>query len=90
VLVDGRQALRPVRLPGTGGGWKPIVTAESWTGGAAVCNGFAFRFEQVGVTRRPGDPWRSFAPGYRFEDPGLAVHPLASGRTFGFEALTRA
>jgi hypothetical protein len=90
VLVDGRPALRPLQLPGSSGRWKPIVTAESWTGGAADCNAFAFRFEQVGVTQGAGGRWQSFAPGYRFEDPGFAVRPLASGRTFGFEALTRA
>ncbi len=82
VLVDGRPVTKPISLPGSSGRWKPIATAESWNGGRAVCNGFAFRFEQVGVAARSGGTWRQFVPGYRFLDRGFALrqlHPTADG-----------
>ena len=33
-LVDGKPVTGPIGLPGSSKRWKPIVTAESWTGGA--------------------------------------------------------
>jgi len=56
--------------------WKPIATAESWNGGVATCNGFGFRFEHVGTARSLGGSWRTFAPGYTFEDRGYVVRQL--------------
>ncbi len=39
----------PILLPHSSDRWRPIATAESWNGGQAVCNSFAFRFDGVGV-----------------------------------------
>ena len=87
VWVDGKPMTDPIVLPGSHRIWKPIATAESWNGGVATCNGFGFRFERVGVARSLGGSWRTFAPGYTFEDRGYVVRqlrpapPAASGRS---------
>jgi hypothetical protein len=48
-FVDGRAAGKPAYLPTTGGSWRPVVTAESWTAGRAACNRYAYSFEGVSV-----------------------------------------
>jgi hypothetical protein len=73
VWVDGAPATKPIHLAGSTGRWKPMATAESWNGGAAVCNAFAFRFEQVGVAGTLGGSWSAFVPGYRFLDRGYRI-----------------
>jgi len=76
VWVDGQPATDPIVLPGSHRIWKPIATAESWSGGVATCNGFGFRFERVGIAQSLGGSWRTFAPGYTFEDRGYVVRQL--------------
>lgn len=100
VWVDGVPVTKPISLPGSSKRWKPIATAESWDGGRAVCNGFAFRFEGVSVARAPGGSWQPFVPGYRFRDRGFALRQLRpagpgertlardSLRAFAFEAAS--
>jgi hypothetical protein len=83
VWVDGKPATDPVVLPGSHRVWKPIATAESWNGGVATCNSFAFRFERVGIARSLGGSWQAFAPGYTFQDRGYVVRqlrPVHAGR----------
>ena len=80
VWVDGKPATDPVVLPGSHRIWKPIATAESWNGGVATCNEFGFRFERVGIARSLGGSWRTFAPGYTFEDRGYVVRQLRPAR----------
>ena len=76
VWVDGKPATDPIVLAGSHGIWKPIATAESWNGGVATCNGFGFRFERVGVARALGGSWRTFQPGFTFQDRGYRVRQL--------------
>ena len=76
VWVDGRPATDPVVLPGSHRIWKPIATAESWNGGVESCNGFGFRFERVGAAAALGGSWRTFQPGFTFEDRGYVVRRL--------------
>jgi hypothetical protein len=98
VWVDGMPVTKLVRLPGSSGRWQPIATAESWNGGQAVCNSFAFRFERVGVAGGRGGSWHQLVPGIRFVDQGYSLRqlrPAAAGartlaadsiRPFAFEA----
>ncbi|MBM4363148.1 MAG: hypothetical protein FJ104_10740 [Deltaproteobacteria bacterium] len=102
VWLDGKPATEPVFLPGSNGRWKPIVTAESNNLRQPVCNSYGFRFERVGIAKRPGGSWRTFEPGYDFLDRGHALRrlrPLPDGapaRTlasdpiapYAFEALS--
>ncbi|MCI0633523.1 MAG: hypothetical protein L0206_06355 [Actinobacteria bacterium] len=76
VLVDGRPATKPVRLRGSSGRWAPIATAESWNGGRAACNRFAYRFEGVSVANGVGGSWRPFVSGHRFLDRGNSLRTL--------------
>lgn len=76
VWVDGKPMTDPIVLAGSHRIWKPIATAESWDGGVATCNGFGFRFERVGTARSLGGSWRTFAPGYTFEDRGYVLRRL--------------
>lgn len=76
IWLDGRPVTDPIVLPGSHKRWEPIVTAESWNGGVATCNGFGFRFERVGVAGSPGGSWRMFQPGYTFRDRGYVVRQL--------------
>ena len=93
VWVDGKPMTDPIVLPGSHRIWKPIATAESWNGGVATCNGFGFRFERVGVARSLGGSWRTFAPGYTFEDRGYVVRQLrpapAGQRTLASDPIQR-
>ena len=77
VWLDGHSATEPVLLENSTNRWRPIATAESWNGGRAVCNTFAFRFGGVDVATATGGSWRPFAPGFRFQDRGFAVKPLS-------------
>ena len=76
IWLDGRAVTEPIVLPGSHEQWQPIVTAESWNGGVATCNGFGFRFERVGVAGSLGGSWRMFQPGYTFRDRGYVVRQL--------------
>jgi len=76
VWVDGKPMTDPIVLPGSHRIWKPIATAESWNGGVQTCNGFGFRFDRVGIARSLGGSWRTFSPGYTFEDRGYVVRQL--------------
>ncbi len=68
----------PVLLEKSTKRWRPIATAESWNGGQAVCNAFAFRFDGVGVATATGGSWRAFTPGYKFQDRGFGVKRLSA------------
>ena len=98
VWVDGNPVTAPILLPGSSGRWQPIATAESWNGGQAICNRFAFRFERRGgLARRLV---HQFRPGYRFLDRGYSLRQLRpspggartlaadSIRPFAFEAVS--
>jgi hypothetical protein len=76
IWLDGRPVTEPIVLPGSHKRWQPIVTAESWNGGAATCNGFGFRFERVGIAGSLGGSWRVFQPGFTFRDRGYVVRQL--------------
>lgn len=78
IWVDGEPATAPVALRGSSGRWAPIATAESWNGGKAACNDFAFRFERVSVAPDNDGAWRPFVSGHRFLDKGYELRALAS------------
>jgi hypothetical protein len=78
VWLDGKPAMGPVLLENSTNRWRPIATAESWNGGRAVCNGFAFRFDGVSVASATGGSWQPFAPGFKFQDRGFAVKRLSA------------
>jgi hypothetical protein len=63
VWVNGSPVSRPIRLPSSHGRWAPIVTAESWDGGAGTCNAFLYRFDRVSVAAAPGGGWRRLVGG---------------------------
>jgi hypothetical protein len=90
VWVNGEPKTRAIRLPGSSGHWRPIATAESFNGGRQVCNGFAFRFDRVGVASWRGGSWHPFVPGYRFQDRGFRLRTLAPLRSTGVRALSAA
>jgi hypothetical protein len=76
VWVDGKPVTDPIVLEGSHRLWKPIATGESWNGGVETCNGFGFRFERVGIARALGGSWRTFQPGFTFQDRGYRVRQL--------------
>ncbi len=95
VWVDGALAVDNVHLPGTAAGWRPIATAESWSGDGSACNSFAFRFHEVDLAAARGGSWRPFAAGRRFVDRGYRLRRLepssANGRvgpSFAFDSLS--
>lgn len=83
VWVDGRPATKPIRIRGSSGRWAPIATAESYNGGEAACNRFAFRFERVSVSHGNGGSWRPFVSGHRFLDNGHNLQSLAEAPAGG-------
>ena len=78
VWLDGSAVTDPVLLENSANRWRPIATAESWNGGRAVCNRFAYRFDGVGVANANGGSWHAFAPGFRFQDRGFGVRRLSA------------
>jgi hypothetical protein len=76
VWVDGKPVTKPLLLPNSTRRWRPIATAESWSGGSSVCNTFSFRFDGVSVATSSGGGWRAFVPGFKFQDRGFAVRQL--------------
>ena len=81
IWVDSRVVGKPIYLPDSHRRWAPIATAESWNGGADVCNSYAYRFAGVSSARKPGGAWRPFRRGYRFQDPGYRVQVWRSSFT---------
>jgi hypothetical protein len=79
VWLDGKPVTKPLLLRGSSGRWAPIATAESWNGGEAACNAFAYRFEQVSVAHSHGGSWKPFVSGHRFLDRGYELRTLAVG-----------
>jgi len=77
VWLDGKTATEAVLLESSTKRWRPIATAESWNGGRAGCNTFAFRFDGVGVAASAGGSWQAFAPGFEFQDRGFRVKRLS-------------
>ena len=77
VWLDGQAVTEPVLLADSTDRWRPIATAESWNGGRAVCNSFAYRFDGVAVASAKGGSWRPFTPGFTFQDRGFAVRRLS-------------
>ena len=73
VWLNGAPASTPVHLIGSGGRWRPIVTAESWVGGERVCNRFAYGFEHVEVAAARRGGWTPLVTGSRFQDPGYQM-----------------
>jgi hypothetical protein len=88
IWVDGQPVGQPIYLPGSHGAWRPVATAESWGGGqSAVCNGFAYRFDEIAVARQPGGSWQRLAgasrilsSGFRLSQPSAASFVAASGQ----------
>jgi hypothetical protein len=78
VWVDGTPRTNPVRLRGSSGRWAPIATAESYNGGEAACNKFAYRFERVSVSYGGGGSWQPFVSAHRFLDRGYELRSLAT------------
>ena len=64
-FVDGVAVSPAFVLPGSSGRWEATAVAESWDGGAAVCNHFRFAFADL-ATRRE-DAWREFGKRFRLE-----------------------
>ncbi|MDX6467140.1 MAG: hypothetical protein QOI27_2180 [Gaiellaceae bacterium] len=59
VWVNGSKMTAPIFLPGSHGAWRPIATAESWSGDTGgTCNAFAFKFQQINVAAKPGGDWQ--------------------------------
>ena len=87
VVVDRRPVTQPIFLPRSHDRWAPIVTAESWNGGAAVCNSFAYRFARVATARAAGGVWTPFRSGHRFQDRGYEVVRLGSASFLARDAF---
>ena len=87
IWVNGAFVTEPIYLPGSGGRWEPIATAEAWDGGRRACNGYGYRFDNVRVATWRGGSWVRFRSGYRWEDPGYRV---IMPRRANFRALATA
>jgi hypothetical protein len=75
-FVEGRAVGRPTYLPTRRGAWRAVATAESWAGGRAECNRYAYRFDGLAVRR--GARWSTLALA-RAQRVGAPVNRRASG-----------
>ena len=62
-------------LPGSHGKWEATATSETWNGGTGACNGFSYRFSNVGAHSSAG--WRA-----------LGTASVLSDRGYGLQART--
>lgn len=74
VWLDGAPASAAFYLPGSDG-WRPMFTAERWSGDRQACDRFSYRFERVAVAKAAGGSWTPFVAGARFHDPGYQLVP---------------
>jgi hypothetical protein len=84
VWLNGKPAIAAVSLTGSHGSsgkFQPMAMTESWNGGVATCNGFAYRFGGVQVATDPGT-WRSLTNASTVSDTGYHItHRTNSGFT---------
>jgi hypothetical protein len=97
VWVNGVAASPPIYLPQSHHRWPPIVTAESWDGGADTCNDFLYRFASLSIARVPGGVWSQIQPSQRIENAdystvvdGASGAFYAAGGPFGLRTLSAA
>ncbi|HYY32694.1 MAG TPA: polysaccharide lyase [Gaiellaceae bacterium] len=76
VVIDGRPVSRAFRLGGTRYGKYALATAESWSGGTAVCNELNYFFRRVSVKR---SAWNRLRTPRLVQDPGYTVVRRAPG-----------
>ena len=67
-FVDGTAVGPRVVLPGSHSRFDPVVVAESWDGGQASCNRFAYRFGQIAV-ESPSGAWAPLGTVYKIVNP---------------------
>jgi hypothetical protein len=82
VWVDGKPVSPPIHLPGSHGAWYPQAVGENWNGGTGTCNDFAYRFENIKLSRGNGGVWRPLETSYVFEDAGYRVVKSRVAGTF--------
>jgi hypothetical protein len=81
VLLDGIQVGPALALPGSHGSFAPVATAETWDGGAATCNRYAYDFKDLAVAGRPGGSWQPFGLAHVLRDPAYRLTLRSSGFT---------
>ena len=81
VEVNGKAVSPAIQLPASHGKWQPVVTSETWNGGTGACNGFSYRFADVGAYHTAS--WRKLDSPAVLSDRGYG---LASRTTSGFVA----
>jgi hypothetical protein len=72
VSVNGSNVSPRIHLPGSHNAWRPMATSESWDGGGAACNTYAFRFDDVLSASQPGGGWEPMVAGV-IDTPGYVV-----------------
>jgi hypothetical protein len=86
VWVDDKRRSPVFTLPASHDAWQPVATAESWDGGASVCNRYSFSFRNLAIaTRSGGGDWAPFSLAHVLRDPAYRL-TLAHQ---GFDASSR-
>lgn len=85
VWVDGRPVSPRIWLPGSDNRFRPIATTESWGGGRTVCNGFAYRFERIGLARAHWGNWAPLRVAYPIRSGGYRFVRFSRGFAAGSE-----
>jgi hypothetical protein len=73
VWVDGAPVSAPIYLPASDEQWRPVVTAESWDGGASTCNDFLYQFGSIRIASHPGGTWSPLAATTTISEPTTMV-----------------
>jgi hypothetical protein len=71
VWLNGSPVTAPVPLPGSSR-FEPMAMSESWDGGSASCNGFAYRFGQLEIERGAAG-WRALTDTSAVSDSGYRI-----------------
>ena len=73
VWVNGHAVSPPIFLPASHLALTPMAMTETWDGGAAVCNRFAYRFHHVVTAAAQGGGWHALQRADVLQDRGYRV-----------------
>jgi hypothetical protein len=86
VWVNGKPVSKAIYLPKSHGAWRGIATAESWSATRnAACNGFGYRFDDIGIAQQAGGAWRTLSDALPIR---TGVNQLLRPTVGSFEAIS--
>jgi hypothetical protein len=68
VSVNGKPVSPVIALPASHGKFSPQAIGETWNSGTTICNAYAYGFDNVQVSPKPGGTWALGKAGYHWQN----------------------